>query len=294
MNDDELELASTYLDGAATAAEAARVESDPALRAAVAELRAARQALAAVAPADDETRERAIAAALDVFDAASSSAASAAAPSPAAGVVALKPRRRWTWGHGLGAAAAAAVVVVAGIAVFRQDVEAPTADEARLETAGATVPVTSTLTPAPTIAAIPTVAPAPALASAPAVSPAEPAVAAMADAEAAIPPDPASTTDAEDPDVVLRSPADLAAYVESRPEPPPELAAARTACALPASAPREGAAESAAEGAAGIVADAVYVAPDGSTHEIVVVSLSGGRHGGLDVTTCTVVLRTPP
>ena len=63
------ELASAYVDGAATDEERARVEGDPALVARVAELRAARDALTAapVEPIDQPRREHAIRAAVDAM-----------------------------------------------------------------------------------------------------------------------------------------------------------------------------------------------------------------------------------
>jgi hypothetical protein len=60
------ELASAYLDDATTAAERARVDSDPALRARVDELRAVRDALAGpIEPPTTVVRDRAVRAALD-------------------------------------------------------------------------------------------------------------------------------------------------------------------------------------------------------------------------------------
>jgi hypothetical protein len=61
------ELASAHLDGATDPAEAARVEADPALRARVEELRAVREAVAAVPPVDPTQRDGAIAAAVSAF-----------------------------------------------------------------------------------------------------------------------------------------------------------------------------------------------------------------------------------
>lgn len=70
MTDDLIQLASTYLDGQATAAERARVESDPELLAEVDRLREVR---AVLADTDTDTapisvRERHLAAALDTWD----------------------------------------------------------------------------------------------------------------------------------------------------------------------------------------------------------------------------------
>lgn len=67
MTDFDDELASAYLDDAVTAAERARIESDPGLLERVVELRRARDALASAPVAPDATaRDAAIRAALDV------------------------------------------------------------------------------------------------------------------------------------------------------------------------------------------------------------------------------------
>lgn len=69
MTNDFDELASAYLDGQVTDAEAALVENDPDLSARVSELRAVAESLGApVSPADETLRRRQIAAALDAFD----------------------------------------------------------------------------------------------------------------------------------------------------------------------------------------------------------------------------------
>ncbi|MDH3682580.1 MAG: hypothetical protein OEV40_21815 [Acidimicrobiia bacterium] len=69
MTNDFDDLASAYLDGQVTAAEAARVENDPELAARVSELRSVAEGLAAPVTSPDEMlRRRQIAAALDAFD----------------------------------------------------------------------------------------------------------------------------------------------------------------------------------------------------------------------------------
>ena len=95
------ELASAYLDGAATDEERARVEGDDALRARVDELRAARDQLAAapVEPPDTEARDRAIRAAVDA--------------AVVVGLDAERPRRRVRL-----ASIAAAVLLVLGAAGY--------------------------------------------------------------------------------------------------------------------------------------------------------------------------------
>ena len=62
------ELASAHLDGATSPEEAAQVAADPALQARVEELRAVRDAVAAVPPVDPARRDAAIAAALAAFE----------------------------------------------------------------------------------------------------------------------------------------------------------------------------------------------------------------------------------
>jgi hypothetical protein len=69
MTSDFDELASAYLDGEASDADAARIEADPSMQARVNELRAVTEALDAnVAPADEFLRRRQIGAALEAFD----------------------------------------------------------------------------------------------------------------------------------------------------------------------------------------------------------------------------------
>ena len=105
------ELASAYLDGEATAQEAALVESDPRLQAAVEELRAIREIVATpVEPPSDEVRDQMIAQALD----------------HRAPVVSLEKARRRLRAVPpqarviLAAAAVVAAIAVAGVTLFDQ------------------------------------------------------------------------------------------------------------------------------------------------------------------------------
>lgn len=149
MNDDQFELVSAYLDGAVTDEERARVESDEELLAAVRELRAISIEVSDAPPASPAVKEAAIAAALAEFDAGAPTERMPATPPPAvppppqlagvdessvdtgeAAVVPLAPRRRFRLGHAVSVAAAAVVVVVGGLAVLRDDADAPTLDDA--------------------------------------------------------------------------------------------------------------------------------------------------------------------
>jgi len=125
VNDDDIsELilrASAYLDGELSADEMARAEADPAVMAEVEALRALQVQLADVDPPDDDTRERAIAAALDEFDllhgAGAAAADSTPAPSPdrPPNVVPFRPRPAYTrW---LTAAAAVVGIGVLGAVI---------------------------------------------------------------------------------------------------------------------------------------------------------------------------------
>ena len=100
------ELASAYLDGAASAEETIQVESDPALLARVDELRAVRQALGELPPVDAARRDAAVDAALAAFD----DDALATALRPAT-VTPLAPRRGLSAGA-IKALSAAAVVLL--------------------------------------------------------------------------------------------------------------------------------------------------------------------------------------
>lgn len=93
MTDDHLdELASAYLDGAASADEVARVEADPAAMARVAALAEVRAALRAVAPLTSARREEALAAARAAFHE-EDRGARAGAPTPRPTPL---PRRHWS------------------------------------------------------------------------------------------------------------------------------------------------------------------------------------------------------
>jgi hypothetical protein len=113
MNDDQLLLASAYLDDDVDDAARARAEGDPDVLAEAARLRALRTALRDVEVPDPDRRERALAAALAAF-ADEPVARTGAPPAP----VPL-PRRNRRWGGVLAAAAAALLVVVAGAVVVR-------------------------------------------------------------------------------------------------------------------------------------------------------------------------------
>lgn len=103
MNDEQLQLASAYLDGTLTAEERVRADADEDLAGAVEQLRAVRAALSAVEPPAPDRLESAIAAALAGFAAPSE-------PLPRPGPREGRARRRGSW---LMPVAAAAVVVVA-------------------------------------------------------------------------------------------------------------------------------------------------------------------------------------
>ena len=111
LHDDDLLLASAYLDGELTAEERARAESDPAVMELVTGMGdvRARLALDPDEQADVERREAGIAAAL----AAAGPSTVVAPPAPLAAA-----RRRARWGVPL-AAAAALVVVVGGVVALR-------------------------------------------------------------------------------------------------------------------------------------------------------------------------------
>lgn len=121
MNDDDIsELilrASAYLDGELSADEMARAEADPAVMAEVEAMRGLQEQLADVDPPADDTRERAIAAALDEFDLLHAAGAAAADPTPAPSpnVVPFRPRPAYTrW---LTAAAAVVGIGVLGAVI---------------------------------------------------------------------------------------------------------------------------------------------------------------------------------
>jgi hypothetical protein len=105
MTDDQILLASAYLDGDLDGPERARAEADPEVMAEVARLREARALLRAVEAPDPARREQAITAALRTR----------AGQQPAAPVVPLSTRRPW-W-TAAGVAAAVLALAVAGIVV---------------------------------------------------------------------------------------------------------------------------------------------------------------------------------
>jgi hypothetical protein len=113
--DDDLELASAYLDGEIDGDDRARVESSPSLLRVVADLAAVRATLArSVPPAAAATRESALAAAL----------AAAAEPAPTAddqvptGNLRVMPRR-YRWVAMAGSAAAAVVLAVVAVTALQ-------------------------------------------------------------------------------------------------------------------------------------------------------------------------------
>lgn len=114
MNDDQLLLASAYLDGDVDAAERARAEADPEVMAEVDRLRSVQTALRDVGAPDPLRREQALDAALAAF---ADEPAPAAVPPPPP--VPLPRRQQRSWWGGVLAAAAALVVVVAGVVVLR-------------------------------------------------------------------------------------------------------------------------------------------------------------------------------
>jgi hypothetical protein len=111
------ELASAHLDGATTPDEAARIAGDPALRARVEELRAARDALrAAVTPVDPVQRDAAISAAVTAFHDEGATAPAAAA-GPVTSLAQVAARRRRSSGLVLRVVGAAAVLVLLALLV---------------------------------------------------------------------------------------------------------------------------------------------------------------------------------
>jgi hypothetical protein len=162
-NDDRnaVELASAYLDGEATAAERALVESDAALMALVERLRQVRYAVADVPPAPPSVRDAAIAAALAAFDELPVGAAPPEQPVAPPKVASLERRRQMRQMQILTAAAAAAVLVIGGFVVANRggDDDASTADEvqeAAVTVLSEAVEATPTTAPALAPAAAPT------------------------------------------------------------------------------------------------------------------------------------------
>lgn len=148
-DEDALLAVSALLDGTASAEDVARVESDPALRALLDDLRVLRAEVADVPPPPAATRDAAIAGALAVFDevhapTTTDTVAAHTSPTgstpPAANVVRFERRRRW-YGVVTGAAAAAVAVLFVGALVSgglgggddeeSTAFESPAADEAR-------------------------------------------------------------------------------------------------------------------------------------------------------------------
>jgi len=287
MNDDDLELASAYLDGAVSDEERARVDASSELQELVDELRAVRDVVAEVEPPAAAARERAIAAALAVFDGAS--APELTAP-PRPDELSARRAKRWRWTHGLGVAAAALVVVAAGITLVRDRADAPTsaprsasisvAGDATLgrSDGGAAAPPTDGLLAATAEAQESEAEP----------NPAAPNAAPMAPSAAL--PAPTGPAGNSASDAAAATPADTLPEVASVDD-FVELAA-RLAAEPDASAPPDGR-EVADDCRRGMHpdADAVFVDARGRRHEIVVVD--DGEPAGLDVATCEIVVRAP-
>lgn len=121
MNDDDLLLATAYLDGELDGADRARVEGDPELLAAIEQQRQVRALLADVETPSIARREAHLAAALDAWD--RLPAATRTGDGTPTGVAAIstpppRERRNVDWNRRLlGAAAALVVVVGAGVAL---------------------------------------------------------------------------------------------------------------------------------------------------------------------------------
>ncbi|MGI9613487.1 MAG: anti-sigma factor family protein [Acidimicrobiales bacterium] len=154
MTSDFDELASAYLDGEATDAQVARVDSDPQLLARVAELRSLSEAMNVDVPLpDDLLKQRQIGAALEAFDAGGwQGSVAAGATVPASAPIDLGERRakgaaRATGSGGLPrwlGVAAVLLLVVGGVGVLTQigggsdDTDLATAaDSGELEAGGA-------------------------------------------------------------------------------------------------------------------------------------------------------------
>jgi hypothetical protein len=304
MNDDDLELASAYLDDEVTDAERARVEASPELQRLVDDLRGARDAVAAVDPPPAAARDAAIAAALAVFD-------EEQQPAPPHNVVPIERAGRWRWRHGLGVAAAAVAVVVAGVAVLRDNAEAPS----DVQTASERTGVASSVAPTAeefdataagtesdvdevdevetneddegdegdeteTAAADESMTMA-ASAAESADAPPEPAALPAAPAPAAAANDESPPTTAVLAEITTTS--ELAALAEQLVDeggaPLPDRRAAREQCR-----------DDEDRATPTLVADAVYVDEDGVVYEIVVVD-DNGEAAGLDLQSCDLVVR---
>ena len=121
-----VELASAYLDGAASSDERTRAEADPQVMAVVARLRRVRHTVGRPVLIDHDVREQALAAVLAAF------------PEPVGVVRSLDSRRRHRLAPLLGIAAAAVLVAGVGVALVRRGGEggagtagAPIATDAR-------------------------------------------------------------------------------------------------------------------------------------------------------------------
>jgi hypothetical protein len=128
---DLVELASAYLDGAASSDERARAEADPQVMAVVARLRRVRQSVGRPVPIDHHVREQALATALAAF------------PEPVSAVRSLdsaRSRRRRHLAPLLGLAATVVLIAGVGIALVRRGgdggagtADAPVATDARTQ-----------------------------------------------------------------------------------------------------------------------------------------------------------------
>ncbi len=125
-------LASALVDGTATADEAGAIEASPDTATLAAEFDAVRTLLADTSHAPAEARERAITAALAVFD--ELQAARPAATPAAAPVIRLADRRRWP-SRVLAAAAAVVLLGVVGVTVFQSPSDDGSADTASTDLA---------------------------------------------------------------------------------------------------------------------------------------------------------------
>lgn len=137
-DDDHLdELASAYLDGAASPDEAAVVGADPALQARVAAMAEVRAALQQVVAAPADRRDAALAAARAAFEAGEPSDASPAAPAPL-----RSPAARWRWSPRtvrLVGAAAVVLLLAAVVPVLSRLGDDDDSQAARFEETGAAI-----------------------------------------------------------------------------------------------------------------------------------------------------------
>jgi hypothetical protein len=117
MTDEQLLLASAYLDGDLDGATRTRAEADADVMAEVERQRVARDLLRDVAAPDPLRREQAITAALEAFGEEPATGSGASVPPPAPVPLPQRPRRAW-WGLGAAAAAIVAVVAVGVVAAL--------------------------------------------------------------------------------------------------------------------------------------------------------------------------------